>query len=96
MTLMRTLENPGAGFNLYFLGYPGDTPVVENGDISHREGLLELTYNIGTETDESFHYHDGNSQPQGFGHICKLFCVRARLDHFHHGQGGWYKLAHFF
>lgn len=70
MTLMRTLENPGAGFNLYFLGYPGDTPVVENGDISHKEGLLELTYNIGTETDESFHYHDGNSQPQGFGHIC--------------------------
>jgi lactoylglutathione lyase len=33
-------------------------------------GVLELTHNWGTEADASFKYHDGNAQPQGFGHIC--------------------------
>ncbi|KAF5724738.1 lactoylglutathione lyase [Fusarium mundagurra] len=73
MSRLRTLENPEAGFNLYFLGYPGDQPFPEGQDentVTHREGLLELTWNYGTEKDENFHYHDGNSQPQGFGHIC--------------------------
>jgi lactoylglutathione lyase len=31
---------------------------------------LELTHNWGTEADADFKYHDGNAQPQGFGHIC--------------------------
>ena len=31
--------------------------------------MLELTHNWGTESDESFSYHDGNSDPRGFGHI---------------------------
>jgi len=30
---------------------------------------LELTWNHGTEKDEAFQVHDGNAQPQGFGHI---------------------------
>ncbi|CDJ56418.1 lactoylglutathione lyase, putative [Eimeria maxima] len=30
---------------------------------------LELTHNHGTEKEESFIYHNGNDQPQGFGHI---------------------------
>lgn len=30
---------------------------------------LELTWNHGTEKDENFKVHDGNKQPQGFGHI---------------------------
>ncbi|WP_241594961.1 lactoylglutathione lyase [Rosenbergiella epipactidis] len=33
-------------------------------------GVLELTYNHGTETQPDFHYHNGNDEPQGFGHIC--------------------------
>jgi len=31
--------------------------------------VLELTWNHGTEKDEDFKVHDGNAQPQGFGHI---------------------------
>lgn len=30
---------------------------------------LELTWNHGTEKDEDFKVHDGNAQPQGFGHL---------------------------
>lgn len=67
MTLLRTVEQSAAGFNLYFLGY-GSAP--EDGFTGNREGLLELTWNYGTEKDESFKYHDGNAEPQGFGHIC--------------------------
>ncbi|KAK0743765.1 Glyoxalase/Bleomycin resistance protein/Dihydroxybiphenyl dioxygenase [Schizothecium vesticola] len=68
MTLVRTSENEKAGFNLYFLGY-GAKPAGGEGT-ADREGLLELTWNYGTEKDENFAYHDGNKEPQGFGHIC--------------------------
>lgn len=76
MTLMRTSENKDANFNLYFLGYPGDKGVPTssaNGvnPTADREGLLELTWNYGTEKDANFKYHNGNDEPQGFGHICK-------------------------
>ncbi|KYK55028.1 lactoylglutathione lyase [Drechmeria coniospora] len=72
MSLIRTHEAPAAGFNLYFLAYPGDQGLPkENGlSQSQREGLLELTWNYGTEKEEGFAYHNGNDQPQGFGHIC--------------------------
>jgi lactoylglutathione lyase len=72
MSLFRKHEASAAGFNLYFLGYPGEKGVPgENESTADREGLLELTWNYGTEKDENFSYHDGNSQPQGFGHICE-------------------------
>lgn len=67
MSLLRTSESPSSGFNLYFLGYvPG-----ANNDVNTKplEGVLELTWNYGTEKDEGFHYHNGNSEPQGFGHL---------------------------
>lgn len=71
---MRTSENISAGFNLYFLGYglPPTNTTTANGvnPTAHREGLLELTWNYGTEKDENFKYHSGNDEPQGFGHIC--------------------------
>lgn len=72
MSLFRTHEAASAGFTLYFLGYPGiQGPVPPGGSTNHREGMLELTWNYGTEKDESFSYHNGNDQPQGFGHICR-------------------------
>ncbi|KAL2119818.1 hypothetical protein VTJ04DRAFT_6779 [Mycothermus thermophilus] len=76
MSLFRTHESPAGGFNLYFLGYPGEKglPTGESAtaglSTADREGLLELTWNYGTEKDENFKYHNGNDQPQGFGHIC--------------------------
>jgi lactoylglutathione lyase len=70
MTLMRTSENKDAKFNLYFLGYPGADGVP----IANREGLLELTWNYGTESDPNFKYHNGNDEPQGFGHIGNAHC----------------------
>jgi len=82
MTLLRTHENEKAGFNLYFLGY-GQKPGDGEGT-ADREGLLELTWNYGTEKDEAFSYHDGNKEPQGFGHICvsvdNIDAACARLE----------------
>jgi lactoylglutathione lyase len=71
MKLLRTSES--SSFNLYFLGYGPDAPEkTANGvnPVAGREGLLELTWNFGTEKDPDFKYHDGNAEPQGFGHIC--------------------------
>jgi lactoylglutathione lyase len=70
MSLVRKNENPDNKFNLYFLAYPGSRPFAADGSTADREGLLELTWNYGTEKDENFSYHNGNDQPQGFGHIC--------------------------
>ncbi|MCJ1351066.1 MAG: Lactoylglutathione lyase [Icmadophila ericetorum] len=72
MTLVRTSDNPSAEFTLYFLGYPDASSPSDpsTSNQAFREGLLELTYNYGTEKDANFKYHDGNAEPQGFGHIC--------------------------
>jgi len=77
MSLMRTAEQKEAGFTLYFLGYPGDYGIPDPKDspngvnpLAGKEGLLELTWNYGTEKEEGKIYHNGNDEPQGFGHIC--------------------------
>ncbi|TKA76064.1 hypothetical protein B0A55_05707 [Friedmanniomyces simplex] len=73
MTLKRTSENEAAKFTLYFLGYgppAGDQSANGVNPTADREGLLELTWNYGTEKEEGRVYHDGNAEPQGFGHIC--------------------------
>ena len=74
MRLQRTSENESNGFNLYFLGYmdpPSANDKTANGvnPMAWSEGLLELTWNYGTEKQEGKVYHDGNGDPQGFGHI---------------------------
>lgn len=76
MRLLRKLDFPEMKFSLYFLAVAESASHAPQ-DIGERTawtfsqaGILELTHNWGTESDPEFKYHDGNAQPQGFGHIC--------------------------
>ena len=77
MRLLRKLEFPAMEFTLYFLAMVPDdaAEAVPRDDAERtchtfgREAVLELTHNWGTENDPDFSYHNGNDQPQGFGHI---------------------------
>ncbi|MEO8938378.1 MAG: lactoylglutathione lyase [Burkholderiaceae bacterium] len=76
MRLLRKLDFPEMKFSLLFLHRPeaGHAPPDEVGARTAwtfaQRAILELTHNWGTEDDAAFAYHDGNAQPQGFGHIC--------------------------
>ncbi|KAJ4800650.1 Lactoylglutathione lyase [Rhynchospora pubera] len=75
MSLLKRLDFPEMKFSLYFLGYenvasaPVD-PVQRTVWTFGQKATLELTHNWGTESDPEFKgYHNGNSDPRGFGHI---------------------------
>ena len=76
MRVLRKLDFPEMKFSLYFLQVadPDSAAPEEIGERTawtfSQHGLLELTHNWGTESQPEFRYHDGNAQPQGFGHIC--------------------------
>ena len=76
MRVLRKLDFPEMKFSLYFLhrASADQTPPEDIGERTAwtfaQRGILELTHNWGTEADPAFKYHDGNAQPQGFGHIC--------------------------
>jgi lactoylglutathione lyase len=93
MTTVRTIESEAAGFNLYFLAYPQQKETVSEAEFSSKyEGLLELTWNYGTEKDENFKYHNGNDQPQGFGHICvSVDNLEAACQRFEGQNTNWKK-----
>lgn len=76
MRVLRKLDFAEMKFSLYFLAKVEDPAQVPE-EVGERtawtfsqHGILELTHNWGTESDPDFKYHDGNAQPQGFGHIC--------------------------
>lgn len=77
MKLYRKLDFPEMKFTLYFLAMPSDVddknvPDNDNGRTTwtfNQRAMLELTHNWGTESDKDFSYHNGNQDPQGFGHI---------------------------
>ena len=74
--LIDQRDFPEAEFSLYFLAYVPEGTQVPEDDAQRRlwmagiPGVLELTHNHGTETQDGPVYHDGNSDPRGFGHIC--------------------------
>ena len=76
MTLLQRFDFPEMEFSLYFMGYLGEGESIPEDKLESAQwvfglpALVELTHNWGTEKDENFAgYHDGNAQPQGFGHI---------------------------
>ncbi|NP_001025545.1 lactoylglutathione lyase [Xenopus tropicalis] len=73
MTLLQKFDFPSMKFSLYFMAYEDkkDIPADVNERTAwtfSRKATLELTHNWGTENDEK-PYHNGNSDPRGFGHI---------------------------
>lgn len=76
MRVLRRLDFEEMQFSLYFLARPeaGESVPEEAGERTvwtfSQRGVLELTHNWGTEAQQDFAYHDGNAEPQGFGHIC--------------------------
>ncbi|KAM1227303.1 hypothetical protein ACFX2I_006586 [Malus domestica] len=75
MSLLKRLDFPEMKFSLYFLGYE-DLASAPTNSVDRtvwtfgRKATIELTHNWGTESDPEFKgYHNGNSEPRGFGHI---------------------------
>ncbi|XVE59034.1 hypothetical protein DITRI_Ditri05aG0012500 [Diplodiscus trichospermus] len=75
MSLLKRIDVAELKFTLYFLGYedvssaPND-PVDRTVWTFGKPATVELTHNWGTENDPEFKgYHNGNSEPRGFGHI---------------------------
>eukprot|EP00271_Cylindrocystis_brebissonii_P016082 TRINITY_DN39261_c0_g1_i1.p1 TRINITY_DN39261_c0_g1~~TRINITY_DN39261_c0_g1_i1.p1 ORF type:complete len:179 (-),score=41.59 TRINITY_DN39261_c0_g1_i1:691-1227(-) len=75
MRLLKRFDFEEAKFSLYFMGYAEPTALpsdsVERTKFTFQQaGTLEFTHNWGTESDPNFTaYHNGNSDPRGFGHI---------------------------
>jgi len=93
-------ERHFSDFSLYFLGYPEEEGEIDPSSEKAmqkvrrlRRPILELTHNHGTEDDPEFSYHNGNSDPRGFGHVgflCdNLKEAEAFLDE--EGACGWQK-----
>ena len=93
MTLIDKLEFPDMTFDLYFLTTlpEGETyPHTPGTDEAHKYlwtmkgATLELTHNYGTEKDESFKYHPGNGEKDGFGHVAfntaDVYAASAKLE----------------
>lgn len=76
LRLLRKLDFPEMQFTLYFLArieeedHVPEDPGERTMWVFNQRGVLELTHNWGTESQADFGYHDGNAEPQGFGHIC--------------------------
>lgn len=65
-----------AKFTIVYLVLVGDRSVIPDDDEERKRwvlgqpGVLELTHNHGTELEAETPYHNGNTEPRGFGHLC--------------------------
>ena len=74
-SLVEKLDFPEAEFSLYFLALVDKAQIPADATARTQwmksiPGILELTHNHGTENAPDFAYHNGNTDPRGFGHIC--------------------------
>jgi lactoylglutathione lyase len=76
MRVLRKLDFPDMKFSLYFLAARSSAESAPD-DTRDRTvwtflqgAILELTHNWETSSDPEFRYHDGNTPPRGFGHLC--------------------------
>ena len=73
MTLVDRYDFAAGKFSLYFMGYPASDipadPAARAEWVFAQPALLELTHNWGTEAQAGGVYHNGNTEPRGFGHI---------------------------
>ncbi|MBT0720874.1 lactoylglutathione lyase [Rosenbergiella collisarenosi] len=80
--------NNDAAFTIVYLIRAPLTSIPDDDEarqewVLRQTGVLELTYNHGTEKKPDFHYHNGNDEPQGYGHICiSVPDVRAACERF--------------
>lgn len=89
MKLIRKVDFDEWKFSLFFLAMIKDEAMIPKTSDDARakysfglSGILELTHNHGTENNPETPYHNGNTEPRGFGHICftvpdiKVACAR--------------------
>ncbi|KTT26359.1 lactoylglutathione lyase [Pseudomonas oryzihabitans] len=87
-TVVDHKDFPDAKFSLTFLALVDRDQIPTDPAARQRwrrstPGILELTHNHGTENDASFSYHNGNSDPRGFGHTCVAVPdIRAACERF--------------
>ncbi|EOR00764.1 Lactoylglutathione lyase [Wallemia ichthyophaga EXF-994] len=91
MSLLDSFE--GGDFTLFFLAFDGAGSESERkASKFSREGVLELTYNHGTES-QDVTYANGNTEPyRGFGHIAiTVPDIVAACDYFEEQKVAWKK-----
>lgn len=77
-----------AAFTICYLTRSPRDQIMQDDDerkrwVLSQPGILELTYNHGTEQQADFSYHNGNGEPRGFGHLCiTVPDVRAACERF--------------
>ncbi len=68
---IRKVSYPEENYDIYFLSYNFPESTSFGAHWTNRQGVLQLKYQHGSENDESFKVHNGNSDPgKGFGHVC--------------------------